>query len=87
MFPDVLTLVPHDDGAMTNSEYGTDIRRLRRSSSDKMLAGVCGGWARFLGVDAAILRILLAVATVLSLGTPVLIYLACWVVMPWEHAD
>lgn len=80
-------LPPHDDGTMSNQDYPTHIKRLRRNSSDKMLAGICGGWARFLGVDAAILRILLAVATILSLGTPVLIYLACWVVMPWDHTD
>ncbi|WAL66254.1 PspC domain-containing protein [Amycolatopsis cynarae] len=64
---------------MTND---TDTKKLRRSSTDKMIAGVCGGWARLLGVDAAILRILLVVATVLGVGTPILLYAICWILMP-----
>ncbi|HKS45126.1 MAG TPA: PspC domain-containing protein [Amycolatopsis sp.] len=62
----------------------TETKKLRRSADDRMVAGVCGGWARMLGVDAAILRILFVAATVLGVGTPVLIYAACWVLMPEE---
>ena len=57
-------------------------KKLRRSSTDRMLAGVCGGWAELLGIDAAILRILLVAATILGIGTPVLLYVICWVLMP-----
>ncbi|UJW34816.1 PspC domain-containing protein [Saccharothrix sp. AJ9571] len=67
---------------MTNNVYQPETKKLRRSSSDKMLAGVCGGWARMLGVDAAILRILLVAATIFGVGTPVLVYAACWLLMP-----
>ena len=59
--------------------------KLRRSTNDRMIAGVCGGWAKMLGVDAALLRILLVVATVLGIGTPVLIYIACWILMPEDN--
>ncbi|NKQ55146.1 PspC domain-containing protein [Amycolatopsis sp. K13G38] len=69
---------------MTNN---VTTKKLRRSSSDKMLAGVCGGWAEMLGVDAAILRILLVAATIFGLGAPVLLYAACWVLMPEDTAD
>lgn len=62
----------------------TETRKLRRSTADRMLAGVCGGWARLLGVDATILRILFAAATILGIGTPILLYLACWMLMPEE---
>ena len=72
---------------MSNDLYQKDVKKLRRSRTDKMLAGVCGGWAKLLGVDAAILRILLVAATIIGLGTPVLIYIACWLLMPAEHAD
>lgn len=58
------------------------VRKLRRRADEKMLAGVCGGWAHFLGVDATILRILFVVATILSIGMPILIYVACWILMP-----
>lgn len=70
---------------MTN-DVNTTTKRLRRSSTDKMLAGVCGGWAQLLGIDAAILRILLVAATILGIGTPVLIYAICWIVMPQDEA-
>ncbi|SFB60162.1 phage shock protein C (PspC) family protein [Amycolatopsis marina] len=74
---------------MTNTTYDTQtdqsVKKLRRSSSDKMIAGVCGGWARLLGVDAAILRILLVATTILGVGVPVLIYAASWILMPEDE--
>lgn len=85
MFPDVPALARADHGAMTNELNQTNIKKLRRSSTDKMIAGVCGGWATLLGVDAAILRILLVAATILGFGLPVLLYIACWLLMPWDH--
>ena len=66
---------------MTNEIY---TRKLRRSRTDRMVAGVCGGWANVLGVDAALLRILLVAATILGFGTGAVLYLICWVLMPRE---
>ncbi|HEY8374358.1 MAG TPA: PspC domain-containing protein [Pseudonocardiaceae bacterium] len=60
------------------------VRKFRRSRSDRMLAGVCGGAATLLGVDAALLRIILVAATLLGFGTGALIYLACWLLVPEE---
>ncbi|UVS82352.1 MULTISPECIES: PspC domain-containing protein [Actinokineospora] len=66
-------------------EYtATKVRKLRRSRSDRMVAGVCGGVARLLGMDAALVRILLVGATLLGFGTGAVIYLACWLIMPEE---
>ncbi|MFD2417445.1 PspC domain-containing protein [Amycolatopsis pigmentata] len=62
-------------------------RKLRRSSADRMLAGVCGGWAEMLGVDAAILRIVFVAATIFGVGAPVLLYAVCWILMPEDTAD
>jgi phage shock protein PspC (stress-responsive transcriptional regulator) len=55
---------------------------LRRSRHDRVLAGVCGGLARNLGVDAVWLRLALVLATVLGFGAGVIIYIACWILMP-----
>jgi phage shock protein PspC (stress-responsive transcriptional regulator) len=66
---------------MTNEIY---TRKLRRSRTDRMVAGVCGGWASVLGVDAALLRILLVAATILGFGTGAILYLICWILMPQE---
>lgn len=59
----------------------TDVRRLRRSGSDRVLGGVCGGLGRYLNVDPVLLRIA-AVALALSGGVGVLAYLIAWIVIP-----
>lgn len=72
---------------MTNDVLGqaTDkVKKLRRSRTDKMVAGVCGGVAKLLGVDAALLRILLVAATLFGFGAGAILYLACWILMPEE---
>ncbi len=51
-----------------------------------MLAGVAVGIARYLDVDVTIVRIVLAVLTVLG-GAGVPIYLAGWLLMPEEGAE
>lgn len=48
-----------------------------------MVAGVCAGIARRFGVDATLVR-LAWVFSVLCLGTGVLVYIICWIVIPEE---
>jgi phage shock protein C len=62
----------------------TMTKKLRRSRGDRMVAGVCGGAANMLGVDAALLRILLVAATILGFGTGAVLYLVCWIIVPEE---
>jgi phage shock protein C len=56
-------------------------KRLHRASSDRKLAGVCGGIAEYLGWDPTLVRLLWIVLT-LAGGSGILIYLILWVVMP-----
>jgi phage shock protein PspC (stress-responsive transcriptional regulator) len=58
--------------------------RPRRSRSNRMIAGVCGGFAEMLGIDATILRLALVLATVLGFGAGLVLYIACWILMPEE---
>jgi phage shock protein C len=59
--------------------------RLTRSNS-KIIAGVCGGIANYLGWDPAMVRLLYVLASVLSIGFPgVLVYIILWIVMPEEY--
>jgi phage shock protein C len=67
-----------------NETARNDIRTFRRSSDDRMIAGVCGGAARMLGIDTALLRVLLVAATIFGVGAGALIYLVCWIVVPEE---
>ena len=56
---------------------------LRRSRDQRMIAGVCGGFAEWLGWDVTRVRILYIVGSVLSAAFPgLLAYLVLWIVMP-----
>jgi len=57
-------------------------RVFRRSRTDRMLGGVCGGLAETLGVDPTLLRIATAALTVLGGGAGAVLYLVCWLVVP-----
>jgi phage shock protein PspC (stress-responsive transcriptional regulator) len=72
---------------MTNSVYTPETtKKLRRSRTDKMLTGVCGGWATYLGIDANVLRIGLVAAVFLSVGIAIPIYVAAAILTPEEDA-
>jgi phage shock protein C len=56
-------------------------------SNDRMLGGVCGGIADFLGWDATLVRILFVLISVLSAAFPgIIVYLILWVLMPSQPA-
>ena len=61
----------------------TTIKRLERSRSDRMLAGVCGGLARTFGIHPAFYRVGFVVLTLIG-GAGILIYLAAAIVIPDE---
>ena len=56
---------------------------LRRSRQNRMIAGVCGGIAEWLGWDATLVRILYVVVSVVSAAFPgMLAYVILWLLMP-----
>jgi phage shock protein PspC (stress-responsive transcriptional regulator) len=56
---------------------------LYRSRRNKVLAGVCGGLANWLGWDPTLVRVAYVLLSVLSAGFPgILTYLILWVFMP-----
>lgn len=62
---------------------GAPGRRLTRSVMDRKIAGVCGGFAEYFGMDPTILRILWVFVTLATGIFPgVLAYLAAWILMP-----
>lgn len=60
-------------------------RKLCLSSRDKKLAGVCGGFAEYFGIDPTLVRIGY-VALVLFGGAGILLYIICALVMPNEQS-
>lgn len=56
---------------------------LYRSRQHKMIAGVCGGIADWLGWDPTVVRVLYVVVSIVSVAFPgILCYLLLWVIMP-----
>jgi phage shock protein PspC (stress-responsive transcriptional regulator) len=56
---------------------------LRRVREGAMIAGVCGGLARWLGWDPTIVRLSYVVVSIASAAFPgVLVYLLLWLIMP-----
>jgi len=71
----------HPGGDM--SETTSEPRRLRRSSRDKKIGGVCGGFGDYFNVDPTLVRVLWILAALLG-GTGFILYLILWVVMPLD---
>jgi phage shock protein C len=58
-------------------------KQLRRSRTNRMVAGVVGGLAEYWSVDPTLARVVYVVASVLSAAFPgLLVYLILWLVIP-----
>jgi phage shock protein C len=71
---------------MNGQTAGPGARVLRRSRSDRVVGGVCGGIGQYFGVDPVLIRIV-AVALALSGGTGVLAYLIAWIAIPEDDSE
>jgi phage shock protein PspC (stress-responsive transcriptional regulator) len=62
----------------------TDVSRpLRRSRTNRQIAGVVGGLADYFQVDATLLRVIYVVGSIISAAFPgVLVYLLLWLLIP-----
>lgn len=57
--------------------------KLHRSSSDKRIAGVCGGLANWLGWDSTTVRIVYVLISIFSAAFPgLIVYIILWIIMP-----
>jgi phage shock protein PspC (stress-responsive transcriptional regulator) len=75
--------------ADTTSSTATDQQEagpLTRSVDDRMLAGVGGGIARYLNVDATLVRVGIA-AVILLTGVGAALYVAAWLLVPADGED
>jgi phage shock protein PspC (stress-responsive transcriptional regulator) len=68
---------------MTGGNMAATGNKLYRSSSNRIIAGVCGGIADWLGWSPTLVRVLYVVGSVLSVAFPgILVYVILWIVMP-----
>jgi len=62
-------------------------RLLRRSTQDRMVAGVMGGAAQFFDLDPNLLRVVYVIGSVMSAAFPgILIYILLWLVIPDDRS-
>ncbi len=60
-------------------------KRLHRSSSSRIIAGVCGGLAEHAGMDPTVMRLLVTLLTLVTGIFPgIIVYLVMAIVMPLE---
>ena len=59
-------------------------RRLYRSSTNKVVGGVCGGMGDYLGIDPVLIRLLFVFLAVVE-GFGALLYVILWIVLPEER--
>lgn len=68
------------------AHYGfMDRPTLARSESDRRIAGVAGGIARYFGIDPVLVRVAFVVAALMGWG--VLLYIVLWIVLPKGESD
>lgn len=75
-------MVDSTPSSTTNTPPTSPVKKLRRSGTDRVLGGVCGGLGEYLGFDAIIIRVLAVVLAFASHAGLVLIYFVLWIVIP-----
>jgi phage shock protein PspC (stress-responsive transcriptional regulator) len=59
-------------------------KRLTRIEEGRMIAGVCAGLGRYLGVDPTVVRVIFILLALFAAGG-VLLYLIMWLIMPLQQ--
>jgi phage shock protein PspC (stress-responsive transcriptional regulator) len=75
-----------DSGPRVGWDDIRDLARIRRSRSNRKVAGVAGGLARHLDIDPVILRVAFVVLTFFG-GVGLLLYVALWLLLPEDGSD
>ena len=74
------------EGPRTTRDEVRDLGRLRRSTTDRRIAGVAGGLGRHLDVDPLLVRVALVVLVFFG-GAGLMIYGACWLLVPEDDGS
>ncbi len=57
-------------------------------SNDKIIAGVCGGLAKWWGWDATLVRLFYIILSIISAAFPgLIVYIILWIVMPNQDVE
>ena len=77
---------PEDFGTANESNGATksNVKQLRRSRTNRSIAGICGGLADYLQIDATVVRIVTLIAILFG-GMSLWIYIILWFIIPEEE--
>jgi phage shock protein PspC (stress-responsive transcriptional regulator) len=70
------------DGAASGNSGQRGYKRFFRDPHDKWVGGVIGGLAAYIGMDPIWLRIIMIIFILLGKGTPILLYVLLWILVP-----
>lgn len=62
-----------------------NVRKLMRSTSNRMICGVCGGIGEYLNIDPTLVRLIWAVCSLASVGMGVILYIAAACFIPEDN--
>jgi len=62
-------------------------KKLYRSRTQKMVAGVCGGLSEYFEMDVSIIRIIWVIGTIISMGLGVVVYIVMLILFQEEPED
>ena len=65
----------------------TNYKTLTRSTSNRMISGVCAGLGEYLGIDPTIVRLLTVLAFFTGFGGIALVYLIMAIVVPEQTSS
>lgn len=72
------------DPAGETPQTSGNLRPLRRSTTDRSIAGICGGLAEFFGTDPTLIRIVTLLLFLFG-GLSLWVYIILWIVIPEEN--
>ena len=76
-----VTMARHERYERRARSHEAEVRRLYRSSKDKILGGVCGGLGEYFGIDPVIIRLIFVILA-LGWGFGILLYIIAWIIIP-----
>jgi phage shock protein PspC (stress-responsive transcriptional regulator) len=61
-----------------------NVKRLYRSNSDRMIAGICGGLGDYFNIDSTLVRLIFVIGAIFSFSALFWIYIIMLIVVPEE---
>ena len=63
-----------------------NVKKLYRSNSDRMIAGICGGLGEYFAVDSTLVRLIFVLGSIFSFSALFWIYIIMLIVVPEESS-